>query len=57
MLKLLAALCGQPHRSLVSSAHTAAGGYGIEDGQGITQAELAHRLRVRESTISRNKKS
>jgi hypothetical protein len=27
----------------------------VEDGHGITQAELAHRLRVRESTISRNK--
>ena len=27
----------------------------VEDGQGITQAELAQRLRVRESTISRNK--
>jgi hypothetical protein len=29
----------------------------MEDGQGIPQAELAHRLRVRKSTISRNKKS
>lgn len=27
----------------------------LEDGHGITQAELAQRLRVRESTISRNK--
>ena len=27
----------------------------VEDGHGITQAELAQRLRVRESTISRNK--
>ena len=56
MLKLLAALCGQLRRSLVSSAHTAAGGHGIEDGHGMTQAELAHQLHVRESTISRDKK-
>ena len=55
MVKLLAALGWQPHRSLVSSAHTA-GGHGVEDRQGITQAELAHQLQVRESTISRDKK-
>ena len=56
MVRLLAALCGQPHRSLVSSAHTEAGGDGIEDGYGFTQAELAHRLQVGKARSAEIKK-